>query len=260
MIPYKDIFFKIEKTLKEQSSFTEKEFNDTVEYFKYFEYNKLRDNDYYHLMVDITFYSGMRANIVTSKRSVFRGYFDYYSKVCSYDEDKINEILNDKNMIRNKAKIKACISNAKTFKNIIDEYGSFENYISSFKLDKSFENLLLFREEIIQRFSYIGNITSYHFMTDIGLPVLKPDRVNRRIFRRLGLIKSDDQLFETVIQGRKMSEETGLPIRYIDIILVKYGQIGRDDTFGLEDGICLEKNPKCELCGIREYCEESEFL
>ncbi|MCZ3366532.1 MULTISPECIES: DNA-3-methyladenine glycosylase I [Methanobacterium] len=260
MISYKDIFFKIKETLKEQSSFTGEEFDDVLEYFKHVGSSKLDDNDYYHLMVDIVFYSGMKANTVTSKRGIFRGYFDHYSKVYLYDEDKINEILSDKNMIRNKAKIKSCINNAKTFKNIIDKYGSFENYINSFKLTESSENLLLFRDEIMRRFGHIGPITSYQFMMDIGLPFLKPDRVIRRIFRRIGLIKYDDQLFETVIQGRKMSEETGLPIRYIDIILVKYGQMGRDDTFGLKDGICLEKNPKCELCGIRKYCEESEFL
>ncbi|WP_094226858.1 hypothetical protein [Methanolobus psychrotolerans] len=62
-------------------------------------------------------------------------------------------------------------------------------------------------------------------MTEIGLPVLKPDRVITRIFKRIGLIESEDQLLKTVIHGRKFSQETGLPIRYIDIIFAIYGQM-----------------------------------
>ena len=92
-------------------------------------------------------------------------------------------------------------------------------------------------------------------MTDIGLPVLKPDRAITRIFKRIGLIESKEQLLKTVIIGRRFSQETGEPIRYIDIILSKYGQMGEDVNLGLDDGICLEAYPKCGLCGIQGYCD-----
>ena len=91
-------------------------------------------------------------------------------------------------------------------------------------------------------------------MTDIGLPVLKPDRVIARIFKRLGLIEDEKQILKTVLQGQKFSNATELPIRYIDICFVKYGQKGEDIELGLDDGICLERNPKCHECGIKEYC------
>ena len=35
---------------------------------------------------------------------------------------------------------------------------------------------------------------------------------------------------------------------------MKYGQIGASNQFGLESGICLEKNPKCNLCGLTSLC------
>ncbi len=41
---------------------------------------------------------------------------------------------------------------------------------------------------------------------------------------------------------------------YIDIVFVKYGQVGEEKELGLTDGICLEKNPKCAICGITNYC------
>jgi DNA-3-methyladenine glycosylase I len=104
------------------------------------------------------------------------------------------------------------------------------------------------------KFNYLGNITVYHYLTDIGFNVLKPDRVILRVFERLGLIESRDQLLKTVIQGRKFAEATGLPIRYIDIVFVKYGQQGKSNYFGLDDGICLEKHPKCNICKLKKYC------
>ena len=53
-----------------------------------------------------------------------------------YDETKINELLLNKDIIRNKLKIKASINNAKIFKNIKDEYGTFYNYLETFSKDK----------------------------------------------------------------------------------------------------------------------------
>lgn len=87
-------------------------------------------------------------------------------------------------------------------------------------------------------------------MMDIGLQVLKPDRVISRIFNRLGLIENDKDLLGVVQAGRAFSKVTNLPIRLIDIIFVMYGQL---DQEGLEC-ICSEKNPKCEKCGIKSEC------
>ena len=112
---------------------------------------------------------------------------------------------------------------------------------------------MILKDELQKRFHRLGKITVFHFLTDSGLPVLKPDRVICRIFERLGLIESRESLLEAVIQGRKLAEATGNPIRYVDIIFVAYGQI-KSPEFGIEHGICLEKNPSCHLCGARTFC------
>jgi DNA-3-methyladenine glycosylase I len=89
-------------------------------------------------------------------------------------------------------------------------------------------------------------------MTDIGLPVLKPDRVISRIFFRLGIINDENDLAGTVLQGKKFADATGLPIRYIDIVFVAYGQV-QSLEFGIDRGICLDK-PRCDECGLRKHC------
>jgi DNA-3-methyladenine glycosylase I len=135
---------------------------------------------------------------------------------------------------------------------LIEEHGSVARYIASFEPAASFENLLLLKEELEGRFQYLGEVTVYHFLTELGLDVLKPDRVICRIFRRLGLIEREDQILKTVIQGRKFREATGLPMRYIDIVFVAYGQ-AQSLEFGLDRGICLTK-PRCSVCGLRDFC------
>lgn len=253
-IDYKDIFFNLENALKEKTSFSEKEFNDVYGQFKHYEDRNLTDNEYYNLIFPVVFYSGFKASVVEKKKVTIKHYFSDFEVVSSYNSAKIEEIMKDPYMIRNKNKIKACINNAIVFKEIIGQYGSFKDYIDYFNPSESLENLLLFKEEIQYKFNYFGEITSYHFMTDIGLPVLKPDRVIARIFKRLGLIEDEKQILKTVLQGQMFSNATRLPIRYIDICFVKYGQSGEDIELGLDDGICLERNPKCHECGIKEYC------
>ena len=68
----------------------------------------------------------------------FRMAYDSFDleKVCEYDEGKIAELLNNKEIIRNKLKINASINNSKIFKKIMEEYGSFYNYLRTFTGDK----------------------------------------------------------------------------------------------------------------------------
>jgi hypothetical protein len=96
----------------------------------------------------------------------------------------------------------------------------------------------------------MGPITSFHFLTDIGFNVIKPDRVLMRIFFRLGLVQSETDYVTAIIVGRRFSEATGYPIRYIDIIFVSYGQIDLEKL----TAICTTVSPKCHLCGVSKYC------
>lgn len=249
MINYIDIFNRVEFTLKNQSRHFEH-----LDQFKKYENRALSDAEYFNMLCAIVFYSGFRAETVTKKMDIIRGHYPSYEIVASYNKAKINEIMSDKRMIKNQRKIEACVENAKIFVDIVKKYGSFQNYVNSFNPKESFENLMLFKEEVSYKFAYLGGITAYHFLADMGLPVLKPDRVIARIFKRIGLIESEGQLLKTVIHGRKFAEATRNPIRYIDIVFVKYGQVGEEKELGLTDGICLEKNPKCAICGITNYC------
>ena len=251
----KTLFQKIERTLKTESHLGSKEFENKFGEFKSYKKRNLTDNDIYQLLVMIIFYSGFKASTVEQKKKVILDYFNDFQEVAKYTENKIQEILSNKRMIKNQKKIRSAVNNAKTFNEIVIAFGSFKKYLSQFKGSESFENLMLLKQELEYKFDFLGGITVYHFLTDLGYEVLKPDRVIQRIYKRLGLIENEKQLLKSVILGRKFAKQNDKPIRYIDIILVKYGQEGKTESFGLNNGICLKRNPKCEKCGVFDECE-----
>lgn len=98
----------------------------------------LDDAYLFEMLILELFQAGLSFECVLNKREYFKEAYDNFdvNKVSLYDENKINELMNNKNIIRNKRKIEASINNAKIFNNIKDEYGSFYNYLKTFTNDK----------------------------------------------------------------------------------------------------------------------------
>ena len=81
-----------------------------------------------------SFQAGLSWECILNKRESFKKAFDNfdYNKISKYDDAKIEELMNNKNIIRNRLKIKADINNAKIFTDIQKEVGSFDKYIWKF--------------------------------------------------------------------------------------------------------------------------------
>jgi len=80
------------------------------------------------------FQAGLSWQIVLNKREAFRQAFDLFDpgKVALYGEAKIAELCENAAIIRNKAKIAACVNNAQRFLEVQSEFGSFDKYIWQF--------------------------------------------------------------------------------------------------------------------------------
>lgn len=100
------------------------------------------DNTLFEFLILETFQAGLSWITVLKKREHFREAFDQfnYKKIALYNEAKIEALLNNRNIIRNKLKIKATITNAKAFINIKKEFGSFSAYIWAFVNNKPITN------------------------------------------------------------------------------------------------------------------------
>ena len=92
------------------------------------------DQYLYEMLILESFQAGLSWECVLNKRESFRKAYDGFDieKVCAYDEQKKMELLDNKDIIRNKLKINASISNSKIFREILLEYGSFYNYLKEF--------------------------------------------------------------------------------------------------------------------------------
>lgn len=217
----------------------------------------LKDADYYSLIVEITFYSGFNAATVDAKLGAIKEWFPDYETVARYESDHVQKMMADPRMIRNKSKLWSCIKNAQTFQHVISEHRSFNAYVDSFAPKVSFKNLMTLRNDLMNKFEYLGGTTSLHFLMEIGMPVLKPDIVVTRIFHRLGFIEDERideaRRFQCVETGLKFAEATGHPVRYIDIVFVAYGQVSGGAS--IQQGICLKTNPRCHICGVSSFCD-----
>ena len=97
------------------------------------------DQYLYEMLILESFQAGLSWECVLNKREAFRKAYDGFDleKVCSYDEWKIAELLENKDIIRNKLKINASISNSKIYREILLEYGSFDAYLKEFTEGKT---------------------------------------------------------------------------------------------------------------------------
>ena len=126
------------------------------------------------------FQAGLSWECVLNKRDSFRLCYDNFDldKICLYDDDKINELINNKDIIRNKLKIKASINNAKIFKDIKEEYESFYNYLKTFTNGKIFYEIGLTKSELSDEISkdlekkgmkFVGSTIIYSYLQAIGI-------------------------------------------------------------------------------------------
>jgi len=97
---------------------------------------------------------GMQAGLswitILKKRENFRKAFNNFdfNKVARYNKKKINSLLKDEGIIRNKLKVEAAVSNAKAFIEIRKEFGTFNKYIWGFVRGKPIQNKFKSLKEI----------------------------------------------------------------------------------------------------------------
>lgn len=127
-----------------------------------------------------SFQAGLSWECVLNKRESFREAYDNFDldKICLYDENKICELYNNKNIIRNKQKIKASINNAKIFKEIKNEYRTFYNYLKIFTKEKIIYEIEAttsklsddISKDLIKRgMKFVGSTIIYSYLQAIGV-------------------------------------------------------------------------------------------
>ena len=138
------------------------------------------DKYLFEMLILESFQAGLSWECILNKRESFRASYDNFDidKIIKYDDKKIDELLNNKNIIRNKLKIKASINNSKIFKSIQNEYGSFYNYLKTFSHDKIIYEANKTTNELSDSISndlqrrgmkFVGSVIIYSYLQAIGI-------------------------------------------------------------------------------------------
>jgi DNA-3-methyladenine glycosylase I len=100
------------------------------------------DRKLFEFLILEGFQAGLSWRTILHKRENFRKAFDNFdfNKVAKYDKRKINSLLKNAGIIRNKLKIESAITNAKAFLRVRKEFGTFDKYIWSYVNGKPIQN------------------------------------------------------------------------------------------------------------------------
>lgn len=144
------------------------------------------DDTLFEFLVLESAQAGLNWLTILKKRENYRKAYDNFDpvKVSKYDEEKINELVLNPGIIRNRQKIIASINNAKRFLEIQKEFGSFDKYIWAFVNNKSIINKwndikevpantelsLEISKQLKKRgFKFVGTTIIYSYMQAVGL-------------------------------------------------------------------------------------------
>jgi DNA-3-methyladenine glycosylase I len=130
--------------------------------------------------------AGLSWNTILNKRYNYRRAFDGFDpvRVARYDRLKIQQLLRDPGIVRNKLKIRAAVENARAFLKVQEEFGSFDRYIWQFVGGKPRVNRWKSHRQVPARstqsdamskdlkrrgFNFVGSTICYAFMQAVGM-------------------------------------------------------------------------------------------
>lgn len=134
----------------------------------------------FEMLILESFQAGLSWECILNKRENFKLAFDNFDleKISKYGQGKVDELLQNEKIIRNKLKINAAINNAKIFKNIEEEFGSFSNYLKNFTQDKIIYEVDKTTNELSDKISkdlikrgmkFVGSTIIYSYLQAIGV-------------------------------------------------------------------------------------------
>ncbi|MDQ7916221.1 DNA-3-methyladenine glycosylase I [Mesonia sp. MT50] len=144
------------------------------------------DKTLFEFLILESFQAGLSWITILKKREHFRKAFDHFEveKVAHYSEEKIQELLQNPGIIRNKLKVRSAVSNAQAFIEIQKEYGSFSKFIWNYVNHKAIQNKVedyttappttplseKMSKDLKKRgFKFVGPTVIYAYMQAVGM-------------------------------------------------------------------------------------------
>lgn len=144
------------------------------------------DRELFAMLVLEGMQAGVSWNLILAKEENFRKAFDGFDPqiVAAYDDARVEELMQDAGIIRNRRKLQSAITNARAFLKVQKEFGSFDKYIWSFTNGKVVDHHLLdvkdmpAKDALSERvsadlkkrgFTFVGPTIIYSYLQGIGI-------------------------------------------------------------------------------------------
>jgi len=142
------------------------------------------DNRLFEFLILEGAQAGLSWETILRKRDNYRAAFDRFNpaKVAKYDQQKIDQLLNNDGIIRNRLKINSAVTNARAFLEVKKEFGSFDEYVWRFVNGKPLKRKpgqpiaartelsdTLSKDLLKRGFKFVGSTICYSFMQAVGM-------------------------------------------------------------------------------------------
>ncbi len=144
------------------------------------------EHKHFEFLLLETMQAGLSWYTILQRREGYRNAFANFNvvEVAKFDQDKIEELMLDASIIRNRLKIEAAVHNAKLFIQIQQEHGSFDNYIWGFTDNQVIDNRWASLSQVpatselsdrvakdlkTRGFKFVGSTTIYAHLQAIGV-------------------------------------------------------------------------------------------
>ncbi len=130
--------------------------------------------------------AGLSWFTILKKRENYRNAFDMFDPevIVEYDQEKVESLLQNEGIVRNRLKVNAVVSNAKAYLEVVDEFGSFSKYIWSFVGGNPIKNHFMHLSDVPvstpasdamskdlkkRGFKFVGSTICYAYMQAVGM-------------------------------------------------------------------------------------------
>ncbi len=141
------------------------------------------DSHLFEMFILESFHCGLSWLLILKKREAFKKAFDNFDaeKIANYDENKIAQLMENADIVRNRAKILATVQNAKAYLKVVEEFGSFSAYLWGFTDNKvvyrPFDGVTTKNElsdkvskDLKKRgFKFMGTVTCFSYLEAVGI-------------------------------------------------------------------------------------------
>jgi len=188
------------------------------------------------------------SRVVVRKRwpAIRAAYCDFdLQQVAAFDAARLEQLVQDPAMIRNRRKLAAVVSNASIVLEIGASHGSLRSWLDSYPVAERY----LLHREVARRFNSIGERSAFWFLIATGYELYYSTDDTRRLLDRLGLLDQKERnraALNRVMVGFSEASEAGLWAVSRDLHRFASG-------YRMKEPVCAER-PRCPKCPLWDDC------